>query len=336
VRTHLLARLLDITQLRRLLSVIVRWSGVLCLNYHRIGDGQDSVFERGLWSATAEAFNAQIGFLTSHCDIITLEDLPNVTLRGKGRHVLVTFDDGYEDNFRLAFPILKAHGVKASFFICTGFLDRPRLPWWDEIAWMVRTSQKAAIEIHPYSSAPIACQEPDRERSIRQLLRIYKTIPFDSTESFLTTLATATGTGRYSRTSAGSLWMTWDMVREMRGAGMSIGGHTVDHPILGQMSREQQQFQIEECGRRLATELGEPMRSFSYPVGKFGAFNASTRECLQTLGVRYAFSFYGGFNHFSDWDSLDIRRTAIEQYLTPSWFRSIVSLPQFFAREVAK
>src|SRR6187455_1394694 len=58
------------------------WQGVLVLNYHRIGDGRDSVFDRGLWSATPEDFDAHLELLKAHCDVIGPADLDAVVRRG--------------------------------------------------------------------------------------------------------------------------------------------------------------------------------------------------------------------------------------------------------------
>jgi peptidoglycan/xylan/chitin deacetylase (PgdA/CDA1 family) len=113
---------------------------------------------------------------------------------------------------------------------------------------------------------------------------------------------------------------------------MSIGGHTINHPILAQMLPEQQWQEISGCGERFKEELGEPMLYFSYPVGGLGSFNDDTRACLEKAGVRYAFSYYGGFRRFDEWDKYDIRRIAVESYIGTDWFRAIVTLPQFFGR----
>ena len=123
--------------------------------------------------------------------------------------------------------------------------------------------------------------------------------------------------------------MNWDMVREMRSAGMSIGGHTVNHPVLAQTPLHEQSLEIDGCLRRLGEELGERTISFSYPVGQLDSFNPETRQCLKTAGVQFAFSYSGGYQRFDQWDAYNIRRVAIEPYITRDWFRSIVSLPQW-------
>jgi peptidoglycan/xylan/chitin deacetylase (PgdA/CDA1 family) len=125
--------------------------------------------------------------------------------------------------------------------------------------------------------------------------------------------------------------MTWYMVREMRAAGMMIGGHTVSHPILAQVSAEEQWAEISQCGRRLQDELGQPMRYFSYPVGDGpGYFDDTSRNCLRKCGVDYAFSHYGGISGFDDWDDLDIRRIPVEREMSFDYFRTMATLPRLY------
>jgi peptidoglycan/xylan/chitin deacetylase (PgdA/CDA1 family) len=330
MKKQLAARLLNITGLRALLSQVVPWSGVIVLNYHRVGNGDASVFDRELWSADAEAFADQLRFCKSQFDVITPDDLSQVLASGRGRYCLITFDDGYRDNYDVAFPVLKAEGVPATFFVATGHIDTPRLPWWDEIAWMVRTSRRKVVELPAWIAEAIVLDEPERQRAIRTILRAYKSIVADSADAYLEAVAEATGSGRYVA-GASDLWMNWNMLREMDRAGMTIGGHTISHPILAGASGDRQREEIFGCGARLAEAIGKPMRYFSYPVGGPTAFDACTREILREAGVQFAFSYYGGFRRFSDWDDYDVRRVPIETYVTPDWFRSITSLPRLFA-----
>ena len=327
ITAHGIARLVGRTGAWTVLRKVVPWNGVLCLNYHRIGDGSRSVFDRGVWSADGDVFDGHVRCLKSHFDVVTPPDLPDILRRGKGRYVLLTFDDGYLDNYRVAFPILKTHGVLATFFVATGFLDDPHLAWWDEIAWMVRTSRKHRIEANPWLSTQVVFDEPDREVAIRVLLSAYKLMPTNSNEAYLEFLAEATGSGRYGPAHGDRTWMTWAMLREMRAAGMLVGGHTVNHPVLARLAPERQWEEISACGERLEHELGEPMRYFSYPVGNRSSFNTHTRACLKKAGVQYAFSYYGGVCTFDEWDDLDVRRVGIVSDMGPDWMRAIVTLP---------
>lgn len=314
---------------RRLAGAVVRWKGIVGLNYHRIGDGRRTIFDRGLYSATAEAFDGQVRWLKTNFDVIAPREVDTAVRAKRGRHVIVTFDDGYADNHEHAFPILKSHGVPGTFFIATGFIDEPRLPWWDEIAWMVRTSKRSGVEMPAFLDAPVSFDEPERERAVRALLRAYKKLPDSITTQFLDAAGRATGTGRPPAdvVDLRTIWMTWDMIREMHAGGMTIGGHTAHHPVLSRLSREKQAKEIAMCERRLKEELGIPMTTFSYPVGTLDAFNSESRACLRERGVHTAFSYYGGMRRLRDWDQYDIRRIAIEQDTSFDEFRAMVMFP---------
>lgn len=330
-KRSILASALSSTGALSVLSRLVPWSGLLVLNYHRIGIPGNSMYDRGLWSAGADGFAEQLRYLKSQMDVISPRELPDALAQKRGRYGMVTFDDGYRDNYELALPALEAEGVMAAFFVATGFIDQPSLPWWDEIAWMVRSCHHDTITMPGWLPAPIRTDEPDREAAVRALLGKFKLLPHAQTHDFLQALATATGSGRCSPESAQDLWMTWDMVRALRDAGMTIGGHTVSHPLLASLEPEGQRREIIQCCRRLESELGAPPTWFSYPVGRPSSFNATTRTFLREAGIRYAASYYGGYRTFSDWDDLDIRRVAVESEIDRSWFRSIVSLPRWYA-----
>jgi peptidoglycan/xylan/chitin deacetylase (PgdA/CDA1 family) len=292
------------------------WRGVLILNYHRIGDPRDSDGDHALWSATAEQFDRQLAEIVRHVDVIGPDGLEAAVRSGRERHVMLTFDDGYRDNYEIAFPILRAYGLPATFFVTTGFLDRPRAAWWDEIAWMVR-----------HGTASPA----DPQAEIARLTARYKQLPGPLAERFLDELAEQTGAGRCPPAIGAGAWMTWDMVREMRAGGMSIGGHTVNHPILAGLPAARQEHEVRRCAARLEAELGEPMSLFAYPVGSRTAFSAETARILRRQRVRQAFSFYGGYVRPREWNPMDIPRAHVGPSCDGLMMRAMLSYPQLFA-----
>ena len=330
-RTNIEARAILASGLGLLLRRFNAWPGVLGLAYHRVGEPRASLFDHELWSATPEQFDTQIRCLKRHCDIIGPGDLPEALRSRSSRCVLITFDDGYRDNFEQALPILRSHGVGATFFISTGFIDSPRPSWWDEIAWMVRSSPRRGLGPSRWLAAPLRFDRPGCHRAIRRLLGIYKSLEGVQAAEFIRYLADATGSGRCDASAVQGTWMTWDMIRQMRREGMWIGGHTVGHPILARLGVEGQRDEITGCARRLREELGQPMKWFSYPRGKRDSFNHHTRACLGEAGVEYAFSYYGGCSRFNRWDRFDLRRTAIEMDVTRPGFEAMLTLPQVFA-----
>ena len=306
--------------------------GVLVMNYHRIGNATESEFDRGVFSTTEEQFDLQMDFLKRNFEVISPSDLPVARRQGKGRYVIVTFDDGYRDNYEKAFPILKRHGLKATFFIPTGFMDRRELSWWDTIAWMIRFSDVRQIPAGRWFDAPMALAGEARELAIRQALKKYKELPGHQTADFIHDLAEATGHTSLPTHLGDDLWMTWNNIRELRLGGMTIGGHTVNHPLLGRLSSSEQIAEIRGCHARLTEMLGVAPKSFSYPVGKQDTFTTVTRAILLSTGFEYAFSFYGGYQNLIDIDLLDIKRVNVGKRTTQAIFESMTSLPSVFAR----
>jgi peptidoglycan/xylan/chitin deacetylase (PgdA/CDA1 family) len=326
-----LARTLRSSGCDRLLNSFGSWRGLLVLNYHRIGDPWHSDLDRALWSATVEEFDRQIRDVTRHFDVVSLDDLDDVLAGRRGRHVLITFDDGYLDNYTEAFPILKSHNATATFFLTTGFLDVPRIPWWDEIAWMIRRSPLRELPANRWTGAPVPYDGVDRTRAINTLLKTYKRLIGRQTDDFIVELSELTGSGRCPPMVAHELWMTWPMIREMRQAGMSIGGHTVNHPILANLTPEQQDYEIRECRRRIVEELHEPITGFSYPVGGRSSFDEHTQAALARHGFRWGFTYLGGYVRQRQFERYALPRAAIEIDISQPLFNGLLTLPQLFA-----
>lgn len=325
------AAVLDMAPLRGLLRHLPSWRGVLVLNYHRIGDPEASVWDHALYSATAEALDLQVAYLARHTELLGPEHLDGAAREPRGRHVLLTFDDGYRDNYELAFPVLGAHGAKALFFVIAGFMDEGTTAWWDEIAWMLHTGDRSRpIPAGEGLQATMAREPGDAERVIQALVARYKTLEGDQTDAYLNHLGRALGTGRCPDDPGH--WMTWDMAREMQRAGMGIGGHTMTHPVLARLPVEEQRQEIRGCAERLREELGEPMRWFSYPVGGRTSFTPETQRLVADAGAQLAFSFYGGVGRLTTERSLDVRRINVGPTMTQPILQATVGLPRLFAR----
>jgi peptidoglycan/xylan/chitin deacetylase (PgdA/CDA1 family) len=330
-KRHLAAKVLDVTGVGSALRRLPAWRGLLILNYHRIGFPHGAELDRNLWSATPDAFDAQMQALQRNCDVIGLADLDHALRNRRARAAMITFDDGYVDNYTIAFGILKHHGLPATFFLTTGFLDRRLVPWWDEIAWMVRNAGADELPAGHWLDHPLRTDPAHREAAIVRLLKIYKQLNDSQTGPFLEFLAEGLRSGRCPPEVGGELWMTWDMAREMRAAGMTIGGHSVTHPVLARLSPERQDFEVGECRRRLVAELGEPIDAFSYPVGGGASFDATTKRAVERHGYRWGFTYLGGYLRPERFDRFALRRSAIETDIDQTLFHAMLALPQVFA-----
>lgn len=309
--------------LTRLLESCARRPGLAVLGWHRIGDAAQAAHDPGLYSATADQFYSQIQCLKRRYAVLTLPEALELLRKGRGGPaVLLTFDDGYRDNYSVAFPILRSLGAPATFFLPTSFVGTGRIPWWDAIAWMLRRTHRAAVTLsYP---APLTVSLDDLRAALRCVLNLYKLPTMQDSPRFFAQLAAETGVEPPGPNEE-PLFMNWEEVREMVKGGMSFGSHTHTHPVLASVPAERQTAELQASASLLATEAGVTAPALAYPVGKPHSFNEATRSALKNLNYSSAFSFYGGINLPGRTDVYDIRRLCVDDYYSEGSFRLGIS-----------
>jgi peptidoglycan/xylan/chitin deacetylase (PgdA/CDA1 family) len=324
-------RLLDRAGGFRFLASINAWRGILLLNYHRIAQTNAHVGGE-IWSATVDELDAELCYLAERLEFAHPEALLD-RRRPRGRRVIITFDDGYRDTYKLALPLLRKYDASAIFFLTTGFIDGCCVAWWDEIDWMINRTATRRLPGGSWFPEDLVLDDATSRRAAAvQLGERYKELPGDRTEPFMNWLADTTGIERQSPSESAGKWITWEMAREFLEAGMYVGGHTVKHPVLARLPLVGQRQEIMGCRDRLLEELGIGMELFSYPVGRPDSFDAGTMSCLREAGVHLAFSYYGGYARWPLRNPYDVPRTSVWLGMEPARFRALVSLPMALAR----
>jgi peptidoglycan/xylan/chitin deacetylase (PgdA/CDA1 family) len=271
--------------------------------------------------------------IRDHCELLATDQVDERALREPGRRVVVTVDDCYRDSYEVAFPVFAENGVRATFFLASGFVDGTAAPWWDEIAWIVTSSKRERLEPSTWWSDTLPLQGTGARATITKLVRVRRGLDPQRGADMVEHLAAAAGSGRRPAESIAEEFISWDHAREMAEAGMTIGAHTETHPVLSTLSAQDQRTEIHRGLERIAAELGQRPTTFAYPVGLQGTFDSSTKDALEGCGVKLAFSNYGGYTRQSNWDPLEIRRVGVSLETTEAAFRWTVGLPAVFARE---
>jgi len=312
-REHVAASLAARIRLTDLLERAPAGPYLFALNYHRVGNSEDSLYDSGVFSATADAFDAQVAWFKSRYHIATLAEARDFVRRPSRTQrpmLLITFDDGYIDNYTTAFPILKSHGVPASFFLATSYTGTGRLPWWDTIAYLVKTSRRMSLRF----SYPEPVEVPlhgDRNTAVRRVLRLFKSAAVTDTERFLSELQEASGV-EAPACAQSRLFLDWNEAREMQAGGMDIGSHTHSHGLLAKLTAARQAEEARISGDLIRKHLGSFPLALAYPVGKPGTFTVETFTAMEKTGYDLAFSFYGGVNRRGSTPCYDVRRAAVE------------------------
>src|SRR5262245_16402465 len=143
------------------------------VRFHSVSRPADGT---GRWIApnicvSPEVFDRQIAFLARRYRVISMDDLLEALLSGQPlptNAAIVTFDDGYRDNYDVAFPILRRHGVPAIFYVTTGALEGGEPLWPSEIRHLVHAASSSISGPFPAGRYDLASPAL-RERAAREL-----------------------------------------------------------------------------------------------------------------------------------------------------------------------
>ena len=181
------------------------------------------------------------------------------------RKASITFDDGYLDNYELALPVLQKHNLSATFFIASGYLNGGWM-WNDGIIEAITKTTKKELDLSALNYGVFnVCLSAEKKTCIDFLLGEIKYLsPSNRTELARHILDVA------DVDEPKDLMMTSEQIKLMHKAGMEIGGHTVNHPILTSVDKATARREIFENKEYLESLIGEPIYSFAYPNGKPG------------------------------------------------------------------
>ncbi|MGH7560651.1 MAG: polysaccharide deacetylase family protein [Gemmatimonadales bacterium] len=244
------------------------------LTLHRFADA-----ERGIAGFPAEALRAQLRLLSQRgYRVLPLGDALNRLEAGEplARAVVLTVDDGYADFFRVALPVLEEFSCPVTLFVTTGFVDGTLWMWWDQVAWVLERDGRAV-------------DAPARVATLKRL-------PDTERRAAIAGLARGTGVTIPAVPPERYAPVTWDQLRAATTRGVTVGPHTVSHPILSRCDDAAVETEVKDSWERLRSECGAAaLPVFCYPNGGAGDQSSREESILARLGFRAAFTTIPGF-----------------------------------------
>ena len=282
----------------------------IVLMYHRIADPAVDSWEL---SVSAANFEEQLQVLKKSGLVIPMSDLiERIYLKKDSRPAIVlTFDDGYVDNYLCAKPLLEKYEMPATFFVSTKHIGIVKEFWWDELENILLLSPilppNLFIHLNDLSYQYDLAEEiiltdamrlkhnmwnynqvppTDRTRIYLEIWKLLSPLTYSQQQEVIETLKVSLGRPYLTRNEY--CLMSEKQLKELASVdSFTIGGHTVTHPSLTNHSKEMQAQEISANKEELQLLTGSIVNTFAYPSGNL---NDDTVGLLKQQGFQAAFT----------------------------------------------
>jgi len=276
-----------------------------------------------LLSISPENFAEHLEYISEHYTPISLSELGRAIKAKKipDKSVIITFDDGYADNFLNAKPLLEEYDVPATVFVASGYTGHDREFWWDELErllllpdalpdklelnisetihkWDLTNSipglqKKTEVDLKNWDVTKNINPGPEYQ-AYRDLHRLMKPLSHEEQQHILDELARWAGLSREGRST--HMALSYDQLKKLeRGKELiEVGAHTVNHPMLSAQPLEIQAKEIIENKKYLEDILDHKVNTFSYPFGGKPDFDDHTVSMIKENGFDLACANYSG------------------------------------------
>jgi len=265
---------------------------LVILNYHR---------------ATGGDLRRHLLYLHHHYRVLHLETaLEELYMPNKGEpqwrdrrtSLVLTFDDGYRDNFTHGFKLACELQVPITIFLIPGYIESGSLFWWQEGNHLAFHAQVDEITLE---GRTYHLDKRDERKALTEAIdtRVRHATSVNGREEFLTSVRGLVGIpSPVTVEEKSTLPLTWSEVQVMEESGwVSFGAHTMRHPILAYLTDPAEvQYEVSECRVVLERQLGHPVCIFAYPVGWLDLIGVNGIHAVHQAGYDWAVTTIYGFN----------------------------------------
>ena len=270
------------------------------VTYHRVTDKrlEEMEFSLPFLFVTQETFTKQLLFLKKHYRVTSFRELESLSSHGRlpRNSLIITFDDGYEDNFSRAYPLLKRHGVGSTIFLTVGVINDESVAWWDELFCRMKALSRNGPK------AEDTALSSELSEMLRQFnddaSKLFRDLNGRSESELRTLVDTLRGVSEVSEILLYSenRFMTWEQAREMKGT-VEFGSHTWSHLTLEGQAESRVRDELARSKEELEERLAEKVTAFSYPAG---SYSEEAKHLVGECGYSYAVTMNKGINDERD------------------------------------
>lgn len=258
------------------------------LMLHRVVDSRSRIAANRDLEITADFLEKTIlEYRQKGYVFVNQSEVAEIIERGcrKDKFVCFTFDDGYRDNYEIAYPIFKKYNIPFTIYLTTDFYEQKALLWWYVLEDLCVTDE----EFLAYREKIFDLKTSEIESAFREWFPCRNYSFADMVNKMSLTVA---------------------QIKELSDSGLCcIGSHTVTHPRLDKLTPEEQRDEISTSKHKLETVVGKQVEHFAFP---YGYYNAATVPIVAECGYKTAVRAYGGIVRKGE-ELLKINRVILRQ-----------------------
>lgn len=304
--------------LYRLAQIITRNEPKI-LMYHRFSELGSTC------TVGVKSFEQQLQYINKHFQPRTVAQLAEDVYEKKKlvpNTIAITIDDGYQDFYHYAYPLLKKYNIPATLYITTGFIENKGLLWPDKVSFLLDNVVPPRTEFR-FGSFKLEggyISEEKKAENWHDLINYLLSVEDTKKNDCISSLADSWDITLPNVAPEQYKPCTIEQLLEMQANGIEIGGHTINHPSLSKLSKKEVKQEVLGCENWLKQNLSKQIRSFCYPNGKKDDYNDHVKHIVEyesefncavaafsdSLGVsdRYAIRRHGGSNQLSNFKSV--------------------------------
>ena len=275
-------------------ALIARWFPrrrpvILCA--HRVVSEEDPFFP----GIRHERFAAEVAYLARHHVVLPLDEIIEATLNGRPLPrgaVAITFDDGFADNFHLAYPVLQGYRMPATIFLVCESVETGGVPWPERVAHLLQRTQRTRLEISlPEPRVFALHSQAEKLEALATLLTLLKACETEVRRRAVEELESSLRVGPDH-----GMMLTWEQCQLMAQSGISFGSHTLTHPILPQAEAMEVKHEIVASKALIEARLRCRVRYFAYPNDEY---NRAAVDAVEAAGFEAAVAGQSQVGHAS-------------------------------------
>lgn len=250
-------------------------------------------------------FLKQMTFLKKNCKVFNFSDLLDFKIKNKffpKNSYIITFDDGFKNNYNYAFKILKKLNLRATIFVCPGNISKKKIFWVDHIQNLVAFTKVKKIFLIINKKKIYFSIKSLNEKivSIEKIKALCKKVSNDKKNKILKFLESQTGL--YSKNKINKELqecLTWSELKKMHMSEVfDVGYHSFEHEILSRLNLRQFKNNVSSSINLINKKLNKKVIIASYPEGRYEHFSKKVINVLRSYKIKMAATSLSGINNY--------------------------------------